>query len=52
MWHEIAHCVGVGHKDTSGHIMSTGVHSFGAYSEEKLKVFANDFMALFNKVKF
>jgi predicted Zn-dependent protease len=52
MWHEIAHCVGVGHKDTSGHIMSTNVHNFEGYSEEKLKVFANDFMALFNKVKF
>lgn len=52
MWHEIGHCLGLGHKDGPRHIMSTNVGPFEMYTQEELKSFANDFMAIFNKVKY
>jgi hypothetical protein len=41
IWHEIAHCAGLGHVEESGQIMSTRVNQFVNYSENKLEFFKN-----------
>lgn len=39
LWHELAHCLNIGHTETLGQIMSPGVRPFQAYTQEALNLF-------------